>query len=51
MDVRARRSEIVGLLQENGKLETAELRASANRPATFHTWQLSEGFNSLPTVP
>jgi hypothetical protein len=30
---------------------TERLRASANRLATFHTWELSERFNSLLIVP
>jgi hypothetical protein len=30
--------------------DTLQLRASANRLTTFHTWRLSDRFNSLPIV-
>ena len=43
--IRGHRLELVG-----GGIPP-RLRASANRLATFHTWRLSERFNSLPIAP
>ena len=43
-------SEPDGLQEEIGTVERL-FRASANRLATFHTWRLSERFNSLPIAP
>jgi hypothetical protein len=44
-------ADLRGAILTTAILRNTRLRASANRLATFHTWQLSERFNSLPVVP